>query len=75
MVMELIKQSEKSYVSCVRIARIYVALGDNDRAFIYLNKAYEDRDIGLPALKTGPYFDPLRDDPRFDALLGKMRLK
>jgi serine/threonine-protein kinase len=75
MAAELITQSEKSYVSCVRIALIYVALCDNDKAFEYLNKAYENRDGGLVALKTDAALDPLRDDPRFEALLEKMRLQ
>jgi hypothetical protein len=45
------------------IALIYVGLGDNDRALIWLNKAYQAR--FNPSILMRPVFDPLRTDPRF----------
>jgi serine/threonine protein kinase/tetratricopeptide (TPR) repeat protein len=72
---KLIEESEKKYVSSLRIARIFVGLGDEDRAFEYLEKAYENRDDGLATLKVDPRLDPLRDDPRFGAFVEKMNLK
>jgi serine/threonine protein kinase len=72
---QLIERSKTSYVDGARIAFIFASLGDKDKAFEYLDKAYEDRDTGLTAIKVDPLAEPLRDDPRFDALLDKMNLR
>jgi len=50
----------------------YGFLGDNDEAFAWLEKAYELRSPHLPGLKASPFFDPLRSDTRFQALLRRM---
>lgn len=49
-------------------------LGERDRAFDLLNRAYDLRSTRLLELKVEPWFDPLRDDARFGALLRKMGL-
>ena len=54
------------------IALIYVGLGDNDRAMVWLNKAYQAR--FNPSILMRPVFDPLRSDPRFQDLLHRMGL-
>jgi Flp pilus assembly protein TadD len=54
------------------IALIYVGLGDNDRAMIWLNKAYQAR--FNPSILMRPVFDPLRTDPRFQDLLHRIGL-
>jgi len=54
------------------IALIYVGLGDNDRALIWLNKAYQAR--FNPSILMRPVFDPLRTDPRFQDLLHRIGL-
>ena len=43
-----------------------------DPAFEALDRAWQNLDAGLTALKTDPYLDPLRGDPRYAALLRKM---
>ena len=53
-------------------AVIYTGLGDKDQAFEGLEKAYEYRTEQLIFLKVDPYWDILRADPRFSALLAKM---
>ena len=55
-------------------AAIYAALGDKDKAFAELEKAYEQRDWFLPRLKVDPSMDSLRDDPRYKDLLRRMNL-
>lgn len=52
--------------------QIYAQMGDKDRAFAALDRAWKIRDSGLLRLKTDPYMDPLRSDPRFAALLDKL---
>jgi TolB-like protein/DNA-binding winged helix-turn-helix (wHTH) protein len=54
------------------IAGAYAGLGDKDRAFRWLDQAYQNRDFFMTFLKSDPTMDPLRSDPRFNALLKKM---
>ncbi|HAF22791.1 MAG TPA: hypothetical protein DCK93_07725 [Blastocatellia bacterium] len=55
-------------------ATYHAALGERDKAFAELNKAYENREGGLIRLKVDPRLDPLRDDPRFQELLRRVGL-
>jgi len=72
---ELIKRSKQAHVSPVGLALIYFALGKNDQGFEWLEKAYDDHDLGLRLIKVEPAFDSVRSDPRFAALLKKMGLE
>jgi len=56
------------------IALVHVALGDNDLAFEWLERAYEDRAESLGILKVDPKLDPLRVDPRFADLMARVGL-
>lgn len=56
------------------VAQIYAYLDDKDQAFSYLQKAYEDRSLGLAALRYDPSFDSLRADSRYVALLRRLGL-
>jgi hypothetical protein len=69
--------SKQKYISGYFVARIYAALGDKDKAFAWLEKAYEDRSMasGFGTIKTNPAYDPLRSDPRFQDLLRRMNLQ
>ena len=55
-------------------AMLYATVGEKDKAFAELDKAYESREKGLIDLKVDPSFDPLRDDPRFQDLLRRVGL-
>ena len=48
------------------------ALGEKDRAFQQLERAYQHRDPGLMFLKVAPWLDPLRSDPRYGALAERL---
>jgi tetratricopeptide (TPR) repeat protein len=68
--------SKHGYVSPVWSAKIYSGLRDKDKAFEWLEKAYEDRSIiSVAYLKTNPMLDPLRSDPRFADLLRRTNLQ
>ncbi|MGH9631177.1 MAG: TPR end-of-group domain-containing protein, partial [Bryobacteraceae bacterium] len=51
------------------IALIHAALGDKDRAFLWLERSYEERSRSLLFLQVAPALDSLRGDPRFTDLL------
>ena len=51
------------------MAVIYLALGEKDQAFDWMQKAYDDRSAWLVYLKVDPLFDSVRTDPRFTDLL------
>jgi len=68
--------SKQRYVAPGFRARIYVALGQKDKAFQWLEKAYEERSLyALSPVTADPAFDPLRSDPRFQDLLRRMNLQ
>lgn len=55
------------------LALIYAALGERDPAFRWLNAAVDDRWSWMPWVQREPGFRSLRSDPRFEALLGRIR--
>jgi serine/threonine protein kinase/tetratricopeptide (TPR) repeat protein len=65
--------SKQKYVPAVFWAAIYSGLGEKDKAFEWLGKAYEER--FLVYIKVSPLFDPLRSDPRFADLLRRTNLQ
>jgi TolB-like protein/Flp pilus assembly protein TadD len=71
---DLTVQSKTRYVSPVAFAMVHAALGDNDAAFRWLDRAYDERRGWLCYLKVEPLLDGLRTDPRFARLLERMRL-
>jgi tetratricopeptide (TPR) repeat protein len=56
------------------VGLIYVALGDHDQAFSWLERALETGAESLGTLKVDPKVDPIRSDPRFAALLARVGL-
>jgi serine/threonine protein kinase/tetratricopeptide (TPR) repeat protein len=66
-------RSETSYISAYMIATVYAGLGEKDKAFEYLEKAYQERSSDLPYfLKADLRVDSLRSDPRFKDLMRRM---
>jgi hypothetical protein len=55
-------------------ALVYTGMGDKDRAFEWLDKAYDERSSDLPCIKADPRMDPLRSDPRYKELLLRLGL-
>ena len=61
-------------VPVVPMAFTYSSLGNNDRAFAWLDKAVEQRNWMIIYLKRDDVWNPLRSDPRFKALLHRVGL-
>jgi len=55
-------------------ARFYAYMDETDSAIVMLEKAFDEKDTNLPRSMSDPVFDNLRSDPRFQALLTKMKL-
>jgi len=72
---DLMERSKQEYVPSYALALLYFALEKNDQGFLWLDKAYVERDVWLRYLKIDPDFDSVRSDPRFTALLKKMGLE
>lgn len=73
---QLEKLSKERYVSNYCRAMIYLGLGEKARLFEFLEKAYEAREPVLAlSSKVAPYFDSVRSDPKFKALLKKIGLE
>jgi TolB-like protein/Tfp pilus assembly protein PilF len=55
------------------VALDYVRLGDNNKAIDWLERSYQNKEPGfLEDIKVNPLLDPLRGDPRFEALVEKI---
>ncbi len=54
------------------LAFAYAGLRDNDKAFAWLQKSFEERESGLVMIRIQPELAPLRSDPRFQRLLRRM---
>lgn len=72
---DLIRMTNQGgHVSPFEMALINTGIGDYDKAFSELNKAFDARPFDLVVLNVEPLMDPLRADPRFDQFIEKMKL-
>jgi len=71
---ELKRASARKYVPANSIALIYAGLGEQDQAFAWLDKAYEQRAFQMQWIKIDPRWDSLRSDPRFPDLMRRIGL-
>jgi tetratricopeptide (TPR) repeat protein len=67
-------ESQRHYIGPENIAAVYVALGDKDTAFAWLEKGYQARSAYMALLRSDRRWDPIRGDPRFAALVKKIGL-
>jgi adenylate cyclase len=68
-------ESRQHYVRAEYLAMGHAALGDLDRAFGALDRAYQARSAGLIYLHLDPGYDPLRGDPRYKELVQRIGLR
>jgi TolB-like protein len=66
------RKAKTGYVSPYGIAVLYADSGDKDRAFEWLDTAYQEHDGSLASLRTDFQFDSLRSDPRYAELVRKI---
>jgi tetratricopeptide (TPR) repeat protein len=66
------RRAESVWVAPSGLAAACVGIGEYDKAFHYLERACEVRDPIMTVFAVLPIFDPLRGDPRFGRLLGKI---
>jgi len=71
---KLKQRKEAGYIPAGAFVNAYLGLGDNEQAFYWLEQAYKERSNILQFLKTHPYFDPIRSDPRFADLVRRVGL-
>jgi TolB-like protein/Tfp pilus assembly protein PilF len=65
---------EHGYISAFDLAILYTGMGEKERAFEWLDKAFEERSLFLIYSRWEPRLDPLRSDPRFQDLQRRMGL-
>jgi len=73
LLIQLIDAARSRYVQPYAFALTYLALGDKNRVLDWLEQGVRDRGATyLQFIKTDPFFDPLRGDPRFEAVVQKV---
>jgi DNA-binding winged helix-turn-helix (wHTH) protein/TolB-like protein/Flp pilus assembly protein TadD len=65
---------QTSRIRSTAFAIIFAGLNDHDKAFEWLEKAYEQKYEGVIFVKVQPYYDTLRSDPRYFDLLKRVGL-
>ena len=74
LITELSEQSRHRYVPAVSFAHAYIGLGDTERVFEWLEKAYQQREQAIAWLATWPAQGAYYKDPRFRGLLKRVGL-
>ena len=71
---ELVARSKRRPVSAFTVAMVHVGLGEADAAFTWFERAIEQREDAMVSVKVNPRLDPLRGDPRLDAVIRRIGL-
>jgi TolB-like protein/Flp pilus assembly protein TadD len=71
---DLKRRRKAGYIPAAAFVNAYLGLGDKEQAFYWLEQAFKEQSNILQFVKTHPYFDPIRDDPRFADLVRRMGL-
>jgi DNA-binding SARP family transcriptional activator len=68
----LLAEEAAGRATCYDIAEVYIALGDYDRAFVWLDRSFDDYSLGSGIM--GPLFARFRADPRFERVRQRLGL-
>lgn len=71
---DLKRRRKEGYIPAAAFVNAYLGLGDNEQAFYWLEQAFNEKSNILQFLKSHPYFDPIRNDPRFADLVRRVGL-
>jgi len=71
---EWTEASRTKYVQSAKVAILFAAMRDKERAFEWLERDYQSGDRFLWNFYQWREFDSIRDDPRFDSILRKLNL-
>jgi Flp pilus assembly protein TadD len=71
---ELKEIANQRYVPAYNFAIVYAGLRENDEAFRWLEKSYEDRTSRMTILQVDPFLDNLRSDSRLANLIHRVGL-
>lgn len=71
---ELKRRRSAGYIPAAAFVNAYLGLDDTEEAFVWFEKAYREKSNILQFVKTHPYFDPIRGDPRFVDLVRRVGL-
>ena len=72
---ELEERIKTEYVSPVELATAYVALGDAEKTLDWIERAVDDRRGWVAYLRVHPILDPVREEPRFKAIVQRMKFE
>ena len=72
MIDELNEIARHRYVAPALFVNAYLGLGDKETALTWMERGIEEHDPGLIGSKVYPTLDPLRSEPRFQALVRRM---
>lgn len=72
-VLEQFHRSDR-YILPTNVAHLHLGLGEVDAAFEWFDRAVDERDQNMMPILSYAHLDPIREDPRFAALLRKMKL-
>ena len=70
---EMLRRRPSEYVAPIHIADAYVAMGDRTRACDFFEQALTDRNAALAWGPNTPFYDVIRDEPRFAAVMKHVR--
>jgi len=71
---QLTEQARRGYISAYDLAVLHLGLGNKEKAFEFLDKAFQERSAFLIHIQWDPRFDILHSDPRFAELLRRVGL-
>jgi TolB-like protein/Tfp pilus assembly protein PilF len=74
LLVELKRRRNTSYAPAGALVNAYLGLDQNEEAFVWLEQAYKEQSNMLQFVKVHPYFDPIRNDPRFQDLVRRVGL-
>ena len=71
---ELHRRRRAGYIPPAAFVNAYLGLAEYDQAFVWLERAYQERSNILQFLKVHPFYDAVRGDPRFVGLLRRVNI-